>query len=717
MIECGKCGTANHFDGAVFCKNCGAELSSRVAVEVADEPTSVQEQAQPPVTQPDTMTQQPETDFVVTDLPIDEMEGGKRAADQTAGAGFDQLLKRYEEDQKTTPEDAVESAQLSSDLGIESPSDYLMREQQEHPQEVGDRVAASSESSAASSTPSAVVRQRNKPQAAGIVNTQAKRDAEPVVSSDERDRLLSSLQKTLTEQSEAAVPQSQSHFESPASAFKPMGTERAETTEEPSLSNEAELDFGSRPGQTQPHQLAFLRGGKLRFPERTRLVPGEMVTYGNQQYLIRKGGLDKKQLILGGALALIVIAILLIRGFSGPTVPKPALYGVITNAQTNEVLAGISVSIIQTGASTVTDEAGMFTFPGLPNGRYDIKMEGALYEAQMMPVSIINGQSKMLHGALPPLLSEGTMYSSTTPRPASETVVNAGPLFGSLKVKCNVNDAMVLIDGKAVGSASQTFKRVMPGTHIIEIRHDGYETWEQQVRIDEEQTATLTVSLNEAKAASPVEYTADDFYQQAEALLAEKNYTEAIGYYTLAIAKNGSLVDAYVRRAQANEASGKTLNARADYRSAADLYLHANRFADAISCYDKIIAMSPNASDTYQLRGWARISSGNYEGGLKDLEEALSFNKDDTQSQFEYGKALYITNNYKESEKVLKKIRKYGDDSPEIYGYLALTYLAQGNESDARKNYEAFTKRATSAQQARMTTESGWQRLTATASK
>ena len=132
-------------------------------------------------------------------------------------------------------------------------------------------------------------------------------------------------------------------------------------------------------------------------------------------------------------------------------------------------------------------------------------------------------------------------------------------------------------------------------------------------------------------------------------------------------------MQAYLRRAEANEASNKTMNARADFRSAADVYLHSNRFAEAINCYDKIIAMAPNASDAYQLRGWAKISSGNYDGGLKDLEKALSFNKDDTQSQFEYGKALYITNNYKESEKILKKIRKYGDDSPEIYAYLALT--------------------------------------------
>jgi Tfp pilus assembly protein PilF len=716
MIECGKCGTANHFDGAMFCKNCGAELSSRVAVKVADEPAHAHDKTQPIVTQPDTRKEQSEADFVVTDIPTNEV-----SSDPPLGAGFDQLLKRFESDQaaKDLPEDAIEPAKLSSELGIESPTDYLMREQQETPENVNKIAVPTVEPVAAFGVPAKPTQPMNEPKSTSGIDTHTRRAGEHVVSDDDRDRLLNSLHKTLSEEDAVAAPQNQLHLDikQTQTMSRTVDVETANAVESPSAPETVEVDAVSRSIQTHPHQSVFARGHKLLFPDKARLVPGEMITYGNQQYMIKKGSIDRKQLVLGGALGLIVIAILVVIGFSSATVPKPALYGVVTNAETKEVLAGISVSIPQTGASTVTDEAGMFTFPGLPDGRYDVKIEGTFYEAQMMPTSIINGESKMLHGTLSPLPSQVTAYATTAPRSTNENVLNSGPLFGALKVKCGVSDAMVLVDGKALGSANQTFKRVMPGTHTVVVRRDGYEDWEQQVKIDEEETTTLTVSLTEAKAAGPVEYTANDFFEQAEALLAEKNYTEAIGYYTLALAKDNSLVQAYLRRAEANEASNKTMNARADFRSAADLYLHSNRFADAVTCYDKIIEMAPNASDAFQLRGWAKISSGNYDAGLKDLEKALSFNKDDTQSQFEYGKALYITNNYKESEKVLKKIRKYGDDSPEIYAYLALTYLAQGSESDARKNYEAFTKRANSSQVARMTTESGWQRLTATVSK
>ena len=165
MIECGKCGTANHFDGAMFCKNCGAELSSRVAVKVADEPARVHDKTQPIVTQSDTREEQSETDFVVTDLPIDEVEAKRSASEQPLGGGFDQLLKRFESDQaaKALPEDAIEPAQLSSELGIESPSDYLMREQQEAPENVSEIAVPTVEPTVASEVPAEPTQPKNEP--------------------------------------------------------------------------------------------------------------------------------------------------------------------------------------------------------------------------------------------------------------------------------------------------------------------------------------------------------------------------------------------------------------------------------------------------------------------------------------------------------------------------------------------------------------------------
>lgn len=718
MIECRKCGSENHFDGAMFCKSCGAELSSsRVTVKLKDDPASEQLQAKHPLTQSVTPNESDEPDYVIKDMlsKQDEQESEELSVESTSGSvsGFDKLLKSYEKSQ--TQDDMVETtpdeSKSTSSLGIESPTDFLLREQS----------ILHRNNAATPKNPSPVtvvpVRSRDVDKVKNPLSGSPFHMEAGAISSDDKGKLIDSLHKTFEAEESASESASGEREEGASASFNERHVEPSVVAVPHFVSSTSESVEPRTPASSSTLVTVSVRGHKLIFPSKVRPLPGESVTYNNHRYLIKKGNIDKKSWALGGVFVVILLAIVLVQGFNNAPVPKPMLFGVVTNSETKEVLAGVSITIPQTGASTITDEHGTFKFVGLADGRYDVKIEGGLYEARFFPITIKDGQSEIVYGTLNPLIPKVQSNNTVTPDPGGETSASAAPQYGGLKIKSNVADATVIVDDKALGMASQTFKKIAPGTHSLEIRRDGYQTYNQTVRVQEGEIVELAVNLDAVKPAAPVEYGASDFFRQAEALMSEKNYSEAIGYYTLALVKDNSMVQAYVRRAEADVLTGKALNARADYRSAADIYLHSSQFADAIGCYDKIIELSPNAADAFQLRGWARISAGDYEKGIKDLEKALSFNKEDTQSQFELGKALYITGNYKDSQKMLKKIRKYGDDSPEIYGYLALAYLAQGDESEARKVYDTFRKRANSTQVARMSTESGWQRLTALAGK
>ena len=411
----------------------------------------------------------------------------------------------------------------------------------------------------------------------------------------------------------------------------------------------------------------------------------------------------------------VLVIIMIVQSLTAPAPMKAAVFGVVTNSETNEVLAGISVTIPQLNMLTVTDEHGVFKFANIADGRYDVKVEGGLYEARFFPIVIKDNQSDIVYGSVNPILPQSSVSTPVSNPVATANVPEDQPEYGTLKITSNVSDAQVLVDGKALGKVSQTFKRMKPGNRSIVIRADGYQEVAQVVNITGGETTELTANLLLLKSDAPVEYTAEDFFEQAERLQGEQKYIEAVGYYTLALAKDNSMVKAYLRRGEAHLQAGKKLNARADYRSAADLYINSGMYSQAIACYDKIIEFQPNASDAYSLRGWAEIAGGNYDKGLGDLQKALSFTPEDTQALFDVGKANYVTNRYKEAEKILKKIRKHADENPEIHGYLALTQLALGNENDARKSFDAFRKVASSGQVARMSTESGWQRLTALA--
>jgi len=467
---------------------------------------------------------------------------------------------------------------------------------------------------------------------------------------------------------------------------------------------------------THQQPAVLLRGQKLTVPKPTLLRPGDQVTIAGQNFVVKAGQIDRRKWIIGGAAALLVIFLVAMKLFSTPALPKATVFGVVTNSESDEVLAGISVSIPQLNLMTVTDEHGVFKFSGLANGRYDVKMEGELFEERYFPLVVQNNQSDIMYGSVTPILPQ-TRRGQTTAKPVATTPIQPDdqPEYGGLKINCNVANAGVYLDGKLAGKAGQALKRIRPGNRALEIRAEGYVSYVQPITITEGETQELVVTLEDARPSEPAEYTAQDFFAQAETLFDEDQYVEAVGYYTLALAKDNTMVKAYLRRAEAHLAGGKKLNARADYRSAADLYLNAGQYAQAIGCYDKIIAFQADAADAYTLRGWARIASGNYDGGTADLEKSLSFSPEDKQAQIDVGKAYYVVGRYKDAEKILKKLKKFGDESPEIYGYLALSHLAMGNEGEARKTYEQFRKAASSSVVARMSTESGWQRLTALA--
>ncbi len=737
MIECSKCGSENHFDGAAFCKRCGAELSAKVAVEVIAEPSQLNKTEKirlknKPAEQPVESTGE---EFTVEDVSDPEETAAelKKLSPSSQEGGIDKLLSLYGSDgpvenAQSTIEDNTED---TPSLGIETASDYLLREQSQReislPQPAVEPVQAVEQPVVKSVDKLSEIQSKltqiddPEPEVKNPMGSPKRKAVESAVPADEKSRLLESLNKSLHIEPQPEPVKPVEHYRDPMSSSNTPEQEpfqaNSEVIETPALPETGSATAALEPELSVPTiPVVQIRGHKLTLPNNVRMLPGDRLIHNDQEYVVRKGAIDRRSWVLGGVLAAVLVTVMIIQSLTAPAPMKATLFGVVTNSETSEVLAGISVSIPQINASTVTDEHGVFKFASVPDGRYDVKVEGGLYEARFFPVVIQNNQSDIVYGSVNPILPQSTTSSLTSrPAPVESVPSEEQPELGTLKIHCNVPDATVLLDGKMLGKISQTFKRLKPGARNFVIRADGYQEIAQVVNIVGGETTELTANLLALADDKPVEYTADDFFDQAESLFREQKYIEAVGYYTLALAKNSSMVKSYLRRAEAHLQAGKRLNARADYRSAADLYINSAMYSQAIFCYDKIIEFQPDASDAFSLRGWAKISAGDYDNGLADLQKALSFMPDDQQALFDVGKAYYVTNRYKDAEKILKKIRKHGDESPEIYGYLALTELAQGDESDARKAYDSFRKVATSAQLARMSTQSGWQRLTALA--
>jgi hypothetical protein len=79
----------------------------------------------------------------------------------------------------------------------------------------------------------------------------------------------------------------------------------------------------------------------------------------------------------------------------------------------------------------------------------------------------------------------------------SATIKAQMPQFGSIKVLSNANGAEVYLDGELKGNVPAAIANVAPGTHILEVKADGFDPSEENVDVVVGQEKVLKVTLKE----------------------------------------------------------------------------------------------------------------------------------------------------------------------------------------------------------------------------
>ena len=66
---------------------------------------------------------------------------------------------------------------------------------------------------------------------------------------------------------------------------------------------------------------------------------------------------------------------------------------------------------------------------------------------------------------------------------------------GSISIESKPSNAVVYLDGEEVGKAPYTLKSIVPGTHEVQVRMDGYEVWNNWVNIKADKEKAITAVL------------------------------------------------------------------------------------------------------------------------------------------------------------------------------------------------------------------------------
>lgn len=175
---------------------------------------------------------------------------------------------------------------------------------------------------------------------------------------------------------------------------------------------------------------------------------------------------------------------------------------------------------------------------------------------------------------------------------------------------------------------------------------------------------------------------AKDYVKRGITRFSKGDTEGAIADFNKAIEMNPRMTEAHLNRGKARRAKGNLDGAIADYETAIELdsrmtfnnrditqayanrgFIRANQFdlEGAIADFDKAIQVSPSDADSYIKRAEARLIRGDLQDAVTDFDRGIALNPRSNAASL-------------------------------AYAGLGFTHLLQGNEDEARKDFEQSLK-------------------------
>ncbi len=232
---------------------------------------------------------------------------------------------------------------------------------------------------------------------------------------------------------------------------------------------------------------------------------------------------------------------------------------------------------------------------------------------------------------------------------------------------------------------------------------------------------------------------AEEFVNQANALLESGNYQEAITLYNQAIELDDSNYEvfyncgiAYYKEDEFDRAIGSCQEAvklnksyalahmclgdsyskKGDYQSAYSeytetikkdsdnaeayikrgviAYLQFEDYAQAISDFTKVLDINPDATTVLKYRGFAYLNLEQYENAISDFTQYIDSTGDSTM-YYTLGDIYYNNSDYKNAIEAYSNGLSFSDETiPEAYLFMAISYEEIGSVEQAIQNYNKY---------------------------
>ncbi len=393
--------------------------------------------------------------------------------------------------------------------------------------------------------------------------------------------------------------------------------------------------------------------------------------------------------------------------FAAP--PSGSISGVIIDAATGVVLPGTKL-ILPNGTSTTTNIAGIFTFPALNPGNYQLQISAAGYLSQSRAVERRKDDDVMLSIALEPIIVAGA-EPIKEPAPEETKGKVAAAKNGVVKLNIEFDDYILYFDDKIVGKNIKKISRIKPGKHNLTIEKDQYEEYRTEVSVKARRTTEIAITLADLKPKTTPQQRARNHFALGKDALDDGLYQRAIEHFDTALTEVAEFADALQYRGWAFRKLGNMSQATADLVKAAKLFTLANRYLEAIPCVDVLIQMHPKDGNYYVQRGDIRTALGEAGSAIDDYRAAVKIDKGSLIFRLSLAEGYYRMAKYKEAAKSFEKARKMTNNSQDIYVRLILAYMYAGKDNDMIKRYRELAEFAPPDELERLARDPEWQEV------
>lgn len=475
--------------------------------------------------------------------------------------------------------------------------------------------------------------------------------------------------------------------------------------------------------QSQQHTVrgvAYFHKNFIQLGGKFHPVSGEEMIVGERHYLLKPKKIKPQFAITAFSILLVLLLVAIGSQFISPTVPGDgAIIGMVVGSDGRPISDKVQINLAGTGKSTASDPAGFFRFYRVPPGIYKVDFEFPGGKTGTADLSVVDNQTTTLVlGKSSQFQNERLAATSRQPvradinpgrapkaqpppPPPIEKPQNQAPTkkkqaikqFAALKLKTNVENAKLIVDGQILGIGNLTYRKLNPGSHKATISKEGYKPWSGKIKLTADKTYTLSVELTRAieKKAEPT-YTAQDFYQSGQANLNSGNMANAIADFTEAINLDPSMAKAIFGRAEANNAVGEYNVAEIDFVRAGEIFASKKRTSDAKSAFKEALKINSKSIPALLNQADMARKEKDREAALKNYKAVLRIDKNNFRANLEMGKTYYAMGKHRNASKLLKTARSINPSEPSTYRYLMLNYFARDDFKRVKQTYSDFQK-------------------------